>query len=235
MNFNKNLIDRFFRSVDSVVWDMMSGRVGFKTSEGIITIDLNDLNADKTEAPDAQIVINPFDQFGMEVPAFAQSIPADSISLGDMIFSSSSNKVLGWVVKKNEKSLKLLKADGTRSDWSPPKTQMLGFDSGVMVLRSLMNMLPGGESGLGQMQSSLLPMMAMGMMGDGDSDFDLKSIMPIMLMSQMGMPGTAGGTASPMNGMGNMMQTMMMMQMMKGGFGKSNKPGSGKNSNGFFD
>lgn len=224
MNLNKAFIDRFFRPVDNMVWDIMSGKIGFKGREGIVTIELNGLNEDKTEAADAQVTINPFDEFGMEVPAFAQSIPIDSINLGDMIFSSSTNNILGWVVKKNEKSFKLMKQDGTRSDWSPPKVQMLGFDSGVMVLRSLINMLPTGETGLGSMQSMLMPMMAMGMLGgDSDSAFDLKSVMPMILMSQMNNTGGDSG-----NMMGNMMQMMMMSQFMKGG--SSN--GNGKN---FFD
>ena len=220
MNFNNKFMERFFRPVDEVVWDMMSGKVGFKTKDGICSIDLGAVV--DTEAPDAQVSVNPFEDFGMAVPAFAQSVPVDSITLGDMIYSSSSNKVLGWVVKKNDKSFKLMKQDGTRSDWVPPKVQMIGFDSGVMVLRSLMNMLPGGASGLGQMQSMLMPMMAMGMMGDGDSGaMDMKSMMPMMLMSQMGM----GGAAAPVGGgMASMMPMMMMMQMMKG----DGKPGSKK-------
>lgn len=227
MNMNKTFIDRFFRPVDNMVWDIMSGKIGFKGKEGIVTIELNDLNEDKTEASSAQVVINPFDEFGMEVPAFAQSVPVDSISLGDMIFSSTTNNILGWVVKKNEKSFKLMKQDGTRSDWSPPKVQMLGFDSGVMVLRSLMNMLPGGSAGLGNMQSMIMPMMAMGMLGgDGDSDsaFDLKSMMPMILMSQMNNTGT-----DTSNNMGNMMQMMMMAQLMKG----DKRPGG--RANNFFD
>ena len=221
MNFNKAFMDRFFRSVDNVVWDMMSGRVGFKTNDGICSIELGD--ATDSEAADAQVTINPFDDFGMAVPAFAQSVPVASISLGDMIYSSSSNKVLGWVVKKNEKSFKLMKQDGTRSDWTPPKVQMLGFDSGVMVLRSLMNMLPGGSSQLGQMQSMLMPMMAMGMLGDDDSSggMNLKQMMPMILMSQMNIGGT-DPTAST-NMMGNMMQMMMMMASMFNGGSKGNK------------
>lgn len=213
-DLNKKFMDRFFRAVDDVVWDMMSGRVGYQTKDGICSIDLGTISEDKKEAPEAQISINPFENFGMAVPAFAQSVPVTTISLGDMIFSSG--KVLGWIVKINEKSFKLLKQDGTRSDWSPPKVQMLGFDSGVMVLRSLLNMLPGGSGQLGQMQSMLMPMMAMGMLGegeDGDSMMDMKSMMPMILMSQMGLGGSDAGASTGM--MGNMMQMMMMSQMMK--------------------
>lgn len=206
-----------------MVWDLMSGSIGFKTADGIVTIDLNELNEDKNEAPNAQVSINMFDDFGIELPAFAQSVSVDSINLGDMIFSSSTNKVLGWVVKKSEKSFKLMKQDGTRSDWVPPKVQMLGFDSGVMVLRSLMNMLPGGSTGLGQMQSTLMPMLAMGLLGDKKSGMDLSKMLPIMLMSQTGVAGDAGSA----NPFGNMMPMMLMMQMLS--------PNKSLGSSNFFD
>lgn len=236
LDFNNKFIERFFRPVDNVVWDLMSGRVGHKGSDGIITIELGELSADKSEAEDPQVVVNPFDQFGMEIPAFAQSVAVEAINLGDMIFSNSNNRVLGWVVKKNDKSFKLMKQDGTRSDWRPPKVQMLGFDSGVMVLRSLLNMLPGGNSGLAGMQSMLMPMMAMGMMGDTeDSVFDLKSMLPMMLMSQMGL-GMDGNQSSGAGGMGNMLPMMMMMKML-GGKDKSNSSSNKGRVNGknFFN
>jgi len=222
---NKNMLDRMFKQVDNVVWDMMSGKVGFKTNEGIMTIDLDleastDANAPKpTEAPNAQVSLNLFDDFGMPIPAFAQSTAPEAIQLGDMIYAN--NKVMGWVVKKNEKSYKIMKADGTRTDWTPPKTQMLGFDSGIMVLRSLLNMLPGGATGLESMQGNLSQFMMMStMMGgnDGDTEDTLKDIMPMMLMSQMG--GAGGSTGG---GFQQMMPMLMMMKMMKGNSRPSNR------------
>ena len=195
----------------------MTGRVGFNTSEGICSIDLGTISEDKTTAEDAQVSINPFDDFGMVVPAFAQSIPAEQIALGDMIYSSSTKKVLGWVVEKSDKGFRLMRQDGTSSAWKAPKVQMLGFDSGVMVLRSLMNMLPNGSTGLGQMQGMLMPMMMSGML-DKDGGGDFADMIPMMLMSQMGVGGVdpaAGGT------MMNSMMQMMMMQKMFGGKSES--------------
>jgi hypothetical protein len=225
MNMNK-FMERFFRSVDNVVWDMMSGRVGFRTSEGICSIDLGELTEDKKSATDAQVTINPFDDFGMTVPAFAQSIPADQISLGDMIYSSTSNKVLGWVIEKTDKGLRLMRQDGTSTAWKAPKVQMLGFDSGVMVLRSLMNMLPNGQAGLGQMQGMLMPMLMSGMLdGDGDGNDTMKSMIPMMLMSQMGLGGTDPASGGAM--MSQMMNMFMMQSFMdKMGGGKAG--GAGK-------
>ena len=126
-------------------------------------------------------------------------------------------------MNKDEHSFRLMKKDGTVSQWNPPKVTMLGFDSGVMVLRSLMNMLPGGQSGLGQLQQSLLPMMACGMIGDGDMD----SMLPMMLMTMTGAGGISasadGSAPNPMNMMMPMMMAGMMKKMMGGSTSSDNK------------
>ena len=223
---NDKLMNRFFRKVDGVVWDLFSGRIGVKTEDGITTIE--------GAGEDAQITVNMFDQFGMAVPAFAQSTPVDAVKVGDLIYGDSKPK--GWIISVSEraataekpamKRFTLMTPGGTITTWTPPKVSMLGFDSGVMVLRSLVNMLPGGEGGLGAMQNMLLPMM---MMGGGD-DGMLDQMMPMMLFSQLGASGT-GADAAGAGGMGNMMQMMLMMQMMGG---KGGSP-FGKGGNSFFD
>jgi hypothetical protein len=213
MDLNRRFMNRLFRHVDNVVWDLMSGRVGFQTADGIVTIELGDVT--DSEAPDAVVSVNLLDEFGISIPAFAQSVPTESITLGDLIFGATGP--LGWVVKKNEKSFRLMKPDGTRTDWHPPKTQMIGFESGVMVLRNLLNMFPNGAGDLGKFQGTMMPFLMMGMGGDSD----LKDMLPLMLMSQ-----ATGG-----DGSSNMLQTMMMMKMMGGnGF---NLGDNGKG--GFFD
>lgn len=193
----QKMMGRMFRRVDNAVWDMMTGKIGIQTDDGIATID--------GVGDDAQISINIIENFGMPLPAFAQSTPVDAIKEGDFIYNGT--KPLGWIVEKKEKSFRILKPDGTRTTWTPPKVSMIGFDMGAggpLVLRSLFNSLPGGESGLAGLQGMLMPMMMLG------GDVDLESMMPMILMSQNGMMGGAVG------GNGNMMQTMMMMNMMKG-------------------
>lgn len=216
--FNTNkLMDRFFRKVDSAVWDLMTGRIGIKTKDGIVTVE--------GEGDDAVVSLNMLDQFGIGVPAFAQNTARTDVRLGDMIFGASGP--LGWVTAINEKSFGLLKPDGTHTTWSPQKVQMFGFDSGVMVLRSLMNMLPGGSAGLAGFQGAMLPMLAM-MGGDDGDESMLSQMMPMMLMSQMGMMGgaPADGSAPAANPMAQMMPMMLMMKMMGGKGGKGG---------GFFD
>lgn len=220
------LMSRLFRRADGVVWDLMTGRIGIQTSEGIATLE--------GEGDSAQITINVMDQFGMGIPAFAQSTPSEAIKVGDIIFSGASDKP-GWVIERKEptetvKSIRfvLMRADGTRNTWTPPKVSMLGLESGVMVLRSLVSMLPGGNTGLASMQSMLMPMLMMG------GDIDMDKMMPLMLMGQMGVTPTGEAAPAGANPMANMMPMLMMMQMMKSsGGGMSDLLGSGKKSSPF--
>lgn len=191
-------MNRMFRKADGVVWDLMSGKIGIQTEDGIATLE--------GEGDDARVSINLMDEFGVALPAFAQSTPLASVKVGDIIYSGKAR--VTWVIGVSDKgTFKVMKPNGESTTWNPPKVAMLGFESGVMVLRSLMSMLPNGDKGLGQMQNTLLPMM---MMSGGDMGSGLEKMLPMMLMSQMQGTGDAGG------GMGNMMQMMMLMSMMKG-------------------
>lgn len=213
-NMNKmfdmnKMMSRFFRQVDNVVWDLTTGKVGIKVNDGIATIE--------GEGDDAQVCINTFEQFGMPVPAFAQSTPIAAVVVGDVIYTTGQDSSVGWVVKKTEKSITLMRPNGSFSKWNPPKTNMIfGPDSGVMVLRSLASILPGGQAGLANMNSMLMPMMMMA----GD-DLDMSSIMPMMLMSQIGQPQTTKDehgndivTAAPSPFGANFAQMLPMMMMM---------------------
>ena len=221
-NISNKLMDRFFRKVDGVVWDLMTGKIGVKTVDGIATLS--------GVGDEAQVEINMMEQFGFALPAFAQNTPTVAVNVGDLVVGNKG--IQGWVIEKKEKSLVLMKPDGGRGSMTPPKVNMMGTEGGVMVLRSLNALLPGGESGLGQMQSMILPMM---MMGGDEGGMDFEKMMPMMLMSQMNMfgaPAAADGTAAPAaNPMAQMLPMMMMMNMMGGKSGGS-VGGSGK---GFFD
>ena len=204
----EKMMGRMFKQVDSVVWDLMTGKLGVRTKDGeIATIE--------GTGEDITVVINPFDDFGLAVPAFAQATPIDAVKEGDLILSSG--EAPGWIISiktstEGKKSFKLMRPGGNISTWVPPKVQMFGFDSGVLVVRSLINLLPTGADGLGSLQGMMLPMLMMG------GDMDLEKIMPLLLMSQMN-----GGTAA--NPMAGMMQMMMMQKMMGGNnslFGANN-------------
>lgn len=201
------MFDRMFKQVDNMVWDLMTGSIGMKTDAGIWTLQLGEVKDDKALNP--EVSLNTLDMGCMPIPAFAQSTPADQIKLGDLIYSTSGN-ALGWVVGKNAKSFRLLKQDGTQSTWTPPKVKVLGMDTGVLVLRNLMNLLPSGQEGFGNLQGMLLPLMMTGML-DSDGDGELKDMLPMMLMMQ-GVGGIGQGNSQ---GMGMMMQALMMQKLFK--------------------
>lgn len=190
-------INRLFRRADGVVWDLMSGKIGVATADGIATLE--------GEGADARVSINVIDEFGLPLPAFAQSTPVDAVKVGDIIYSGKER--ISWVIEKTEKGFKVMKPSGETVSWNPPKVSMLGLDSGVMVLRSLVNLLPNGNQGLGQMQNMLLPLMMMG--GEGIGEGQLEKMLPLILMSQV-----SGGDQGGMN---QMLQTMMLMSVMGGG------------------
>jgi len=198
----EKMMGRMFRRADGVVWDMMTGKVGIQTDDGIATLE--------GEGDDAQVCSNMFDEFGVALPAFAQSTPVADVKVGDIIFRGARGNI-AWVIEKNvdKGTFKLMKPSGETAGWTPPKVSMLGFESGVMVLRSLMSMLPGGQSGLANMQSMMMPLL---FASGGDIDFD--KMMPMMLMSMMGNQG--GNAAAGANPMMQMMMPMMMINMMKG-------------------
>ena len=196
------MMNRMFRKAEGVVWDLMTGKIGVQTADGIATLE--------GEGEDAKIVLNLVDDFSVALPAYAQSTPIAAVNVGDIIYSGKER--ISWVVSKTEKAFRVMKPSGETTSWTPPKVAMLGMDTGgVMVLRSLMSMLPGGSGGLAGLQSSMLPML---MMGGGD--MDMEKIMPLMLMSQMGAVPAADGSAPAANPMAQMMPMMLMMSMMKG-------------------
>ena len=217
-------MDRLFRKADGVVWDLMSGRVGIQTKDGIATCE--------GEGDDATVNINLIDQFGMSIPAFAQSTPVDGVKVGDIIYFGATDRP-GFVIEKKVSdkgviTFVLLKVDGQRTSWKPPKVTLLGTESGVMVLRSLLTMLPGGNAGLTGLQGALMPMLMMGQMTGNDSGMDMEKLLPIMLMGQMQaapVAGVDGSAVAAPNPMAQMLPMMMMMGMMKGGNGGGSSNG----------
>lgn len=220
-----NIADRFFRKVDNMVWDITTGKLGIMTDTGIATLDLGTLNAEG-EAENPSVSINALTEFGFALPAYALSVSVAEINVGDVIYNGSKQKILGWVTAKKDNRFELLKEDGTSGRWTPPAVKILGFDTGVLVVRSLMNML-GGTSGVDNLNGNIMQLVFMSqMMGNGLDDDRLGNILPFLLMGQLkigGFDATTGG------GMSQMLPMLMMGQMFGGG--KS----SGGKTNGFFD
>lgn len=217
----ESMMSNMFRKVENIVWDMTTNSIGIIQDDGIYTISINH---DDLEC--SAISINPFDQMSMRLPAYAMSTPVAAIEAGDMIINNKGG-LRGWVLqRKANNTFRIMTVNGNISTWNPPQIQMLGFDSGVMVVRSLMKMA-GGTQGVNQMQQMMQMMVMSGMM---DDESDMDSMMPMMLMSVMGGANPMGGmfgqattgedgavqqAANPMMGGMNMMQMMPMMMMMK--------------------
>lgn len=215
--FSSNkLMEQLFQRVDNAVWDLSTGRVGVVSDDGIATLDVihGVPGADGEKVEDKyRVNLNIIDQFGISVPAYAQSTNVKDVKNGDLIFPSKGSAP-GWVIGREEvvmggevvTTFKLVQTNGFTMPWTPPKVQMLGSATGdVKVLRSLLNMLPGGQSDLGGIQNGL--QMAM-MMGGGElGSAQLDKIMPFLLMGGMG--GSLGG--------GNNLMSMMMLMNFMGG------------------
>lgn len=206
INLSK-LTNNMFRRVDNVMWDIMTGQIGVVVDDGIATL--------VGTGEDATININLMQDFGVPIPAYAQSTAPEKVQVGDIIINN--NKIM-WVIERKESEsglrFKTMNPNGTFGSWAPPKKTLMGMDTGVLVLRSLMTLVggnaasPAESGGLVQMQQM---MMTMAMMSGGSVETSmLDGIMPMMLMSQLGGANASGG------GMQNMMMQMMMMQALTG-------------------
>jgi hypothetical protein len=211
--FNAKGLNKLIRKVETLVWDLSSGKLGIQSLDGIITLE----TAGEGSAQTFNVSLNPFDAFAHRIPAYAVNTPNADIELGDIIVGA--NEILGWVVKKNQASLEILKKDGQITRYSPVKTQIFGTN-GYMVVKNLFNLL--GTDGASNMQSQLLPLMMMG----SDSGIDMESILPMMLMqSQTGQGGTGMNLQGILpllmmkGGMGGGKKDMLMMLAMTGGLG----------------
>lgn len=239
-NISSKFLNRMFRKIDGLKWDLQSGSIGVVGTDGsiasLVTTQNPEVEASEGVAAVAastsyNISVNPFDAFGMAIPAYATQVPLASIRAGDMIVGDKS--ILGWVVGKTAATLKLLDFNGMHKTYQPPKVAILGQD-GALVVQSLGGLF-GGQAGVGGFQSSLLPLL---MLKGGDGD-GLDSILPLMLFSQMQTSNpaaattaaTVGGDASLANNPMSAMMPMLMMQAL----GKSKKSGGAKKGGVFGD
>lgn len=189
---------RMFRRIAGLVWDIQTGQIGVKTENGIYT-----LTAPETEGGDYGVTVNPFDAFGLDIPAFATQTTHADVALGDLIVGDKG--ILGWVIAKTDAAFKVLDHNGQLKTYVPPKIAIMG-QQGTLVVRNLLN-LAGGQAGANNLVSSMLPLLALG----GGED-KLESVLPFLLMSQQGAAGTAAA-ANPMSSL------LPLLLLKKGGLG----------------
>ncbi len=227
---SSKFLNNMFRKIDGLVWDLQSGSLGIKGTEGIYTLTSDyDLGSPAVPASENNsaiaavpastsygVSVNPFDSFGISIPAFATKVPFSGINIGDLVVGEKD--ILGWVTSKAGVSLKLLDKNGFNKTYSPPKLQIMNQD-GALIVQSLGGMF-GGQAGVGSLQQSLLPML---MLSGGDTD-GLDSILPLMLFGQMqqtnpngakAIATEAGNPSLAANPLSSLMPMLMMQSLAK--------------------
>jgi hypothetical protein len=178
--FSAKILNRMFRQVDGLKWDLQTGSLGVVGTDGsIATLTSTPIaaNGDTPASVEYNISINPFDLFSIAIPAFATQTRLENVKEGDLVVGAK--EILGFVVGKNEKSLKLRDLNGFNKTYNPPKVQILGND-GVLVVQSLGSLF-GGQAGVGGFQNMLMPLL----LANDNSTEGLDSILPLMLFSQL--------------------------------------------------
>lgn len=180
-NMQEAMMNRMFRRVDGLCWDMTTGKMAVQTQEGLVTASIDEDDHEKS-----QIEINLMSDFGMPIPAFAQGTKVQDIKVGDIVINNGG--ILGWVIKAQDNQFKLLSISGQLNTWNPPKVTMMGFESGTLIVRSLLGVV--GGSGVQNLQSLMMPMMMSGLMS-GDEGGMLDRMMPMLLLSMQAGPAGA--------------------------------------------
>lgn len=243
--FSQKFLNRMFRKIDGLKWDLQGGGVGVVTQDGSIATLISVHNPAVEAVPaadngttgsaaiaavaastDYNISVNPFEAFGISIPAFATQVPFAAIKEGDLIVGDRD--ILGWVVGKTGAALKLLDFKGMRKTYQPPKVAILGQD-GALVVQSLSGLF-GGDAGVGGFAGQILPLLAL---TGGSDDSTLESILPLMLFSQMQTTNpAAAATAATVGGntaiAASPMASLMPMLLMSKLGGKKKSGGSKK-------
>ena len=199
----EKMINKMFRRVDGVVFDITTGTIGIEKDGSVFTLGSDGLLAE-----------NMFAEMSAPIPAFAKAIKLSEVKLGDLVINQIGEP-FGFVTKLNEKSLGVLKTNGTISTVSPAKVNLLGEGQTIMVVQNLgaggidpmMLMLMGDGEGSDEM----FIMLSMMQSGNSGNVSGMNNMLPMLLLSKN--KDTSKGSGSG----GDMFQKMMMMQMMTQG------------------
>lgn len=204
-NIANKFIGRMFRRIGGLVWDITSGQIGIQTPQGIYSLATI---TDEAGAKTFTVNVNPFDDLGVSIPAFATQTAHADVNQGDIIVGD--NGIIGWVVDKTDASFKVKDHNGFEKTYSPPKVQIVG-QSGVLVVRNLFS-LTGGADGAAGFANNLLPLLAL-----GGGDEKLEKLLPLLLMSsQTGSAAGASG-AGAAGGLGQLLPLLLLTK--DGGLG----------------
>jgi hypothetical protein len=179
--------NQLFSQVENATWDLLTGKVGYRDGQSVVTIN------------EKRITRNPIIGGALPpLPAFALPTNAAQIAVGDLVLNGET--IIGFVIEKKEGgTFSTIDFNGRIGEWSAPEGILFGD---TKVIRSLTSMLGAEQTGL---QSMLMPFLLMGK--------DVGGMLPILLMSKIGVPGTDVKGFDPS-------MLMMMMAMGGGGFRK---------------
>lgn len=220
MDISALLTKNMFRKVDSLVWNLLDGKIGQRTTNGIATFEaiaaIPPVAATATEPAtpgepaSGQVSVNPFENFSKAIPAYAIKTALTEVKPEDLVYGAQGP--LGWVVTARSASLQLMDREGHVKNYVPPKVEMLGIGSGVMVVRSLFNMF--GQEGVAGLSNSLMPLLMMS--GDGGLG-ELDEVLPLILFSGMNAQANGNSAAGAFGSV-----NPMMLMMLAGKKGNSN-------------
>ena len=194
---SEKYMNSLMRPVNDAVWDVTNGSLAIVGKND----SLYSLDTSSKEEGLYGILQNDFAFITMPIPAFAQSVPVETVKIEDFIYDGQ--KPMGWVVKisksaNNSLVFDVLRPSGTQSRWSPPKVQN-AFTSGqnVQVLRTMTSMFGSNADNKMSEIQQMLPMM---MMMGGNNANVMQQMLPMLMM-------TGNSKMDPM------MMFMMMNQM----------------------
>ena len=201
MNTSK-FMNRLFRRIHGVVWDVLSGSTGLQTENGIYSVTF-------AEDGTPTLSANPIDSMGLSLPAFATQTAHADVNVGDIIVGDQG--IIGWVTGKTDAAFKVLDHNGMSKTYNPPRVAIMGT-AGVLVVRNLMT-LTGGAAGAGNFAANLLPLLAL-----GGGDDKLEKLLPLLLMTSAA-PAGAAGAAPAAGGMNALLPLLLLKDGGLGGAG----------------
>ena len=174
MNTN-SMRDSFFREVKNVAIDIQSGKFGVISQDGISVYDAGMVN------------VNPIQELGVKVPAFAVRVAVDQLAEGDIILSGNDAT---FFKQKTEQGYEVVTLAGEVKQVGQVSNMFFGKNT-VLAVKNMF-----GNGG------AMNPMMLAMFMSDDFAKGDNKNLMLAMAMS--------GGFGGASEGMNPLMLAMLM-------------------------
>jgi len=174
MNTN-SMRDSFFREVKNVAIDIQSGKFGVISQDGISVYDSGTVN------------VNPIQELGVKVPAFAVRVAVDQLAEGDIILSGNDAT---FFKQKTEQGYEVVTLAGEVKQVGQVSNMFFGKNT-VLAVKNMF-----GNGG------AMNPMMLAMFMSDDFAKGDNKNLMLAMAMS--------GGFGGASEGMNPLMLAMLM-------------------------